>query len=258
MSAIQVFPDWKGRSLGDVLWLCRELLEDTNFPTVRAWREAGGKVVGHFQVYFPEEIVHAAGALPFRVRGATVEPLHADSRFGSYLCSTLKTSLELALSKRVPLDLFVTHPICDAARNLAGVWGRNVDYRCEILYLPQNANSRYAPAYLRGEYERLLREVEAVTDTTVSTADLNNAITIYNQSRALLRDLYRLKRDRPWLVSADEAYVLCAIAGLMPREESTTRYCSMYCPNSSSATRASWTASGSYSRAASASSRRST
>ena len=219
MSAIQVFPDWHGRSLGDVLWLCRELLEDTNFPTVRAWRDAGGKVVGHFQVYFPEEIVHAAGALPFRVRGAAVEPLHADSRFGSYLCSTLKTSLELALSKRVPLDLFVTHPICDAARNLAGVWGRNVDYRCEILYLPQNANSRYAPEYLRGEYERLLRQVEAVTNTTVSTEDLNNAIAVYNQSRSLLRDLYRLKRDQPWLVSADEAYVLCAIAGLMPREE---------------------------------------
>jgi benzoyl-CoA reductase subunit C len=219
MSAIQVFPDWHGRSLGDVLWLCRELLEDTNFPTIRAWRDAGGKVVGHFQVYFPEEIVHAAGALPFRVRGAAVEPLHADSRFGSYLCSTLKTSLELALSKRVPLDLFVTHPICDAARNLAGVWGRNVDYRCEILYLPQNANSRNAPTYLRGEYERLLREVEAVTNTTVSTEDLNDAIAVYNQSRSLLRDLYRLKRDQPWLVSADEAYVLCAIAGLMPREE---------------------------------------
>ena len=62
---------------------------------------AGGKVVGHFQVYFPEEIVHAAGLLPFKVRGASIEPQRADSRFGSYLCSILKTSLELALSNRV-------------------------------------------------------------------------------------------------------------------------------------------------------------
>ncbi|MEX2282257.1 MAG: 2-hydroxyacyl-CoA dehydratase [Gemmatimonadota bacterium] len=219
MNQIQVFDGWQDKPLDESLWLCRELLEDMSFPTVRAWRDAGGKVIGHFQVYFPEEIVHAARALPFRVRGAQVEPLHADSRFGSYLCSTLKTSLELALSNRVPLDMFVTHPICDAARNLAGVWGRNVDYRCQILYLPQNANSRHAADYLRGEYERLLHEVEAVTQTRVSTSQLNAAIAIYNENRALLRDLYALKREKPWLVSADEAYVLCAIAGLLPRSE---------------------------------------
>jgi benzoyl-CoA reductase subunit C len=219
MNGIQVFSDWHGKSLDETLWLCRELLEDTDFPTVRKWREAGGKVVGHFQVYFPEEIVDAAGALPFRVRGAPVESVQSDSRFGSYLCSIIKTSLELALSGRVQLDMFVTHPICDAARNLAGVWGRNVDYRCQILYLPQNANSPNAPEYLRGEYERLLHDIEQVTGTQPSAQDLNAAIATYNESRALLRELYVLKREKPWLVSADEAYVLCAIAGLMPRAE---------------------------------------
>ena len=38
-----VFPEWAGRSLDDILYECRELLEDTSFPTVRRWREAGGK-----------------------------------------------------------------------------------------------------------------------------------------------------------------------------------------------------------------------
>ena len=219
MNADPVFPEYSGRSLDDTLWLCRELLEDTEFPTVKRWRAAGGKVVGHFQVYFPEEIVAAAGVLPFRVRGAPVEPLHSDSRFGSYLCSIIKTSLELALSGRVQLDMFVTHPICDAARNLAGVWGRNFDYRCQILYLPQNANSRHAPAYLRGEYERLLHDIEGMIGGRVTSDALNAAIVTYNESRALLRELYRLKREKPWLVSADDAYALCATAGLMPRAE---------------------------------------
>ena len=40
--------------------------------------------------------------------------------------------------------MFVTHPICDVARNLAGIWGRNFDYPAQILYLPQNANSAYS------------------------------------------------------------------------------------------------------------------
>lgn len=215
----EVFPGWQGRPLDELLAMSRELLEDTDFPTVKRWREAGGKVVGHFQVYFPEEIVHAAGLLPFKVRGAPVEPLQSDSRFGSYLCSVLKTSLELALSGRVELDMFVTHPICDAARNLAGVWGRNFDYKCQILYLPQNADSPHAPEYLRGEYARLLRDVEAIAGHTVSDDDLRASIAVFNENRALLRRLYRIKRDSPWLVSAEEAYTLVAIGGLLPREE---------------------------------------
>jgi benzoyl-CoA reductase subunit C len=218
MSA-ELFSDWRDRSLDDALRACRELVEDTDFPTVRRWRETGGRVVGHFQVYFPEEIVHAAGALPFRVRGAPIEPLHSDSRFGSYLCSILKTSLELALSGRVQLDMFVTHPICDAARNLAGVWGRNVDYRCQILYLPQNANSAHAQDYLRGEYERLLREVEALVGHDVTIGQLRHSIEVYNRNRSLLRRLYELRREAPWLISADESYVLVALGGLIPREE---------------------------------------
>src|SRR3970040_490523 len=57
------------QSLDDALYLCRELMEDADFPTVKRWREAGGKVLGHFQGYFPEEIPHAAGMLPVKKRG---------------------------------------------------------------------------------------------------------------------------------------------------------------------------------------------
>ena len=212
-------PELRGRPLADLLTGCRQLLEDTDYLTIRRWRDQGGKVVGHFQVYFPEEIAHAAGTLPVRMRGAPVEALQSDSRFGSYLCSILKTSLEVALTGRVELDLFVTHPICDAARNLAGVFGRNFDYPCQILYLPQNANSRHAVTYLRGEYGRLLRTVEKVTGRTVGDEDLRRSIEVYNRNRSLLRELYRIKREAPWKISADEAYALMAVGSLMLREE---------------------------------------
>jgi benzoyl-CoA reductase subunit C len=215
----RMFPEWRGKPLEDVLYECRELLEDTAFPTVKRWRESGGKVIGHFQVYFPEEIVHAAGILSFKVRGAPIEAVQADSRFGSYLCSILKTSLELALSKRIEFDMFVTHPICDAARNLGAVWGRNFSYPCQILYLPQNANSPAAVTYLRNEYARLKRSVEAIAGRSVSDEDLRRSVNVYNRNRALLRGLYAIKRETPWLLPADEAYVLVAIGGLIPREE---------------------------------------
>ena len=63
--------DYSRMSVEEAILMCRDLVEDPDFPTVQKWRDAGGKVVGHFQVYFPEEIVHAAGMLPFKVLGAT-------------------------------------------------------------------------------------------------------------------------------------------------------------------------------------------
>jgi benzoyl-CoA reductase subunit C len=186
---------------------------------VKRWREAGGKVLGHFQVYFPEEIAHAAGMLPVKMRGAPMEPTHSDSHFGSYLCSILKTSLELSLGGNVDLDMFVSHPICDAARNLAAIWGRNYDYPCQILYLPQNANSSHSATYLAGEYDRIKRTIEEVVGKKVSDEDLRHSVGVFNDNRRLMRELYTLKRETPWLIAAEDAYCLMAVGGMIPREE---------------------------------------
>lgn len=209
----------EGAGLEEILVRCREIVEDPEFPTVRRWQEAGGKVLGHFQVYFPEELAHAAGLLPVKFRGAEVERREADSHFGSYLCSVLRTSLELGLTGALTPDLFVTHPICDAARNLAGIWGRNLPSPARILYLPQNPTSGFALTYLREEYARMLGEIEAVAGRKVGPGDLRRSLEVFNENRRLLRELYALKRTTPWVVSADEAWVLVAVGGLVPREE---------------------------------------
>ncbi len=214
-----VFDSWRGHALDEVLYQCRELYEDTDFPTVRAWRDKGGKVLGHFQVYFPEEIAHAAEMLPVKMRGGNIQPDKADSRFGSYLCSIIKTSLELALSDKIKLDAFVTHPICDAARNLGAIWGRNYDYPCEILYLPQNPNSAASAEYLRGEYDRLQRRIESVAGFEISDEALRHSIEVFNLNRALMRELYEIKRQSPEKIAAEDAYALVALAGILPREE---------------------------------------
>jgi benzoyl-CoA reductase subunit C len=219
LTKARVFDEWRVDSLEDALLECRDLVESPEFETVRRWREAGGKVAGHFQVYFPEEIVHAAGMLPFKVRGAPLEPNQAESHFGSYLCSILKTSLELVLSGRVQLDMFVSHPICDAARNLSAIWGRNVEYPSQILYLPQNPNSAGSVDYLRHEYDRLKRVTEEVAGREITDDDLRHSISVFNENRRLLRELYDIKRETPWLVAAEDAYALTALAGMIPREE---------------------------------------
>ncbi|MBI3373688.1 MAG: 2-hydroxyacyl-CoA dehydratase [Betaproteobacteria bacterium] len=217
--ATALFSEWEGRRLDEIFALCREQLEDPTYPIVKKWRAAGGKVLGHFQVYFPEEIAHACGMLPVKIRGGQADGVEASQHFGSYLCSILKTSLDLALCKHIELDLFVTHPICDGARNLAGIWGRNFPYKSQVLHLPQNPNSASAYAFLRDEYRRLAGDIEAAGGARLTDANLKASLEIYNRSRRLMRELYRIRRDRPWTLGADESMVLMAMAGILPREE---------------------------------------
>ncbi|MDP6257705.1 MAG: 2-hydroxyacyl-CoA dehydratase family protein [Rhodospirillales bacterium] len=216
---IRYFTEWEGKTLEQIFHLTRDLVEDPSYPTVAKWRENGGKVLGHFQVYFPEEIAHAAGMLPVKIRGAQSDGTEAESRFGSYLCSIIKTSLDIALTKDIELDLFVTHPICDAARNLGAIWDRNFDYKGQILYLPQNPNSKFAQEYLGSEYQRLTRDIEAASGNIVSPEALINSIEVFNKSRALMRELYDIRNKSPWLIGADDSLVLISLAGFLPREE---------------------------------------
>ena len=208
-----------------VLESCTELNEDFTYPSVKRWMEEhpGGKVIGHFQVYFPEEIVHAAGMLPLKVMGAggQIESRQADSHIGSFICSICRSSLELGLSGRLGMmSAFYTHPICDVARNLAGIWGRNFPHQfSEILYLPQNANSGHAATYLRDEYARLQANLETIGGRPVTVEALNHSISTFNENRRLLRDLYAVKRTTPWLLSAREAYALTRAGAVMPRED---------------------------------------
>ncbi|MFI5282953.1 MAG: 2-hydroxyacyl-CoA dehydratase, partial [Candidatus Dormibacterales bacterium] len=209
----------------ELLERCSELCEDFSYPGVKKWQSLhpDGRVIGHFQVYFPEEIVHAAGMLPVKVMGAggSIESRQADSHIGSFICSICRSSLELGLSGRLEmLSAFYTHPICDVARNLAGIWGRNFPLQpAEILYLPQNANSVHAATYLRAEYARLQAGLERLGGPQVSIEALNHSIGVFNENRRLLRELYAVKRRTPWLLSSREAYLLTRVGSAMQREE---------------------------------------
>ncbi len=214
----KILESWKDKPLHEVFALCRELVEVPDYPTVKEWRKEGGKVLGHFQVYFPEELAHAAGMLPLKICGGQSDGIESESKFGSYLCSIIKTSLDLALTKKIELELFVTHPICDSARNLGAIWGRNFPYKCQILYLPQNPNSAYAHEYLVFEYNRVKKDIEKIMGP-ISDDAIVESIRLYNKSRDLMRELYEIKKETPWLIKAEDAYCLTTLAGMVTKED---------------------------------------
>jgi benzoyl-CoA reductase subunit C len=197
----------------------REVIEDRTFPTVREWRErTGRKVTGCFPVYAPIELAYAAGMLPVGLFGAgnQIEMAHADSRFQSFICSVVKSTLELAFIDRLgPFDALMFESICDPARNLASVMARNFpDRHVTYVHLPQNMTSPATLDYLSGEYRRVADELGAVSGNPVGVEDLRSATAAYNGLRARLRELYLLRALSPEKISTAELYTLARLATL--------------------------------------------
>jgi len=212
-------------SLDSLFGFCRETAQDPEFTVAKRWlaEHPGKKAIGCFPVYCPVELIHAAGMLPLGIIGAgnQIEITFADSRFQSFVCSIVKSTLELGLTNRLTfLEGMVFHSICDPARNLSSVFERNFPtLLVEYIHFPQNFASPLARQYLATEYRRVLNSLEQRSAHAPTTDDLNHSIELYNRIRARLREIYRIRSETPHLLSAAESFVLTRAGTLMAPED---------------------------------------
>jgi benzoyl-CoA reductase subunit C len=204
---------------------CQELLADLTFQAVHRWKNehGNGRAIGYFPVYAPVEIIHAAGMLPVCLSGAgdRLDIQNADARFGSFICSIVKTTLEMGMQGHLKVfDGILFSSICDSARNLCFVMKRNFpDLYVDFLHLPHNPSSPASIDFLTDEYRRLIRELEHLGGKLVTETALREAIPLFNRNRQLIRKLYDFRAQRPHLLSAWMSYVLVRAGHLMPVEE---------------------------------------
>jgi benzoyl-CoA reductase subunit C len=199
-------------------------IQDLSFGAVRGWKDQhpGAKAVAFFPVYAPQELVHAAGMLPVLLSGAgdQLDIQHADSRFGSFICSIVKTTMEMAMTGHLePFDAFLFSSICDSARNLCFVIKRNFPQMyVDFVHLP-HSTSESSVDFLAAEYRRVIAELESVGGHTISDNSLRESISLYNQQRSLVRQLYELRAQNPHLLRAWESYMLIRSGNVLPVEE---------------------------------------
>jgi len=198
----------------------RDVVEDRAYPTVREWRDRTGRgAVGCFPVYAPVELAHAAGMLPVGLFGGgnRVDIAHADSRFQSFICSIVKSTLELGFIGALDVfDALMFQSICDPARNLASVQSRNFPQRPVVyVHLPQNMSSPAVIDYLASEHRRVGAELASVAVRSPDDDDLRSSIAAYDAVRAALRELYALRALAPEKLGTGDLYALARLATLM-------------------------------------------
>lgn len=206
-----------------------EIGDDLDFGEARRWLESvpGRKAAGYLPVYAPREVIRAAGMLPVGIHGGgeRLEIIRGDAFYQSYICHLPRSVVELAESGRLGFLSAILFPAtCDVIRNLSGIW-RLRDPRTYVRYLdlPQVPDPDLAAGFWKEELEALTRDLSEVSGAPATRESLCESIAAYNEARALIRELYRARRETPWRVPTEELYLLMRAGELVPLEEFVSR-----------------------------------
>ena len=197
---------------------------NASFPfsdPVRDWKKLGKKVIGWTCINVPEEIIHAAGMLPFRFTGNSEELVlnKANAYLYTSTCSFIRSCFELGLRGEFDfLDALVASTPCEGTIRLAevGEYYLKTPLIC-MLDVPRKIAER-SYAFYRDELVAFKQQMEEYFNVKITDQALVESIRVYNETRALFRKLHELrKRDNP-PVSGTEMMELMNAAVRMPRE----------------------------------------
>ena len=197
----------------------RDILKDPQ-QVVTDWKAQGKKVVGYRCLNVPEEIIHAADMLPYPLFGTSEAIRLADSYFQPYVCEFVRNIFDHALEGKLKfLDSLVLCNTCDGVRKLYDMWNIYISPEtCSIINNPQKLQTEANYKYYRKELEKFKEAMENLSGNRISDGSLNKAIDIYNENRALLKELYMLRKDENPPFSGEEALDIVMGSMLMPKE----------------------------------------
>lgn len=184
-------------------------------------KRQGKKVFGWLCTYVPEEIIHAAGALPIRITGYSQEMELEDGNAYLYInnCSFSRSCLQMGLRGEYEfLDGIAAGSTCDGARRLFDIWCHyiNTPFR-HIITVPRKFSERAHELYY-GQLVQFKRHLEEFLGTEIRDEALRKSIAVYNESRRLLGRLYEIRKlDSPPISGAETMEVLNA-SFRMPKE----------------------------------------
>ena len=191
------------------------------YSYARAWRgRTGGKVMGFFCHYAPEEIIHAAGALPVRITGENRVISDSGAHLQSYCCSLARTGLDMALGGDLDvLDGTVFVHTCDTMQRLSDIWRLDAGFDAHFdVVLPGRLEGDSSREYLYQELGSFRKRIGEYLGPVDDEA-LKRSIGIYNRNRVLLEEMYRLRRQDPGVLPSDEALMVVAASAIMDKEE---------------------------------------
>jgi len=192
-------------------------------PNIQNWKDKGGKVVGFFCSYIPEEFIYAAGMVPYRIRpvGCTDTPSASAYMSGGVHCTFARGCLEYFIEGKFDfLDGMVSMNSCDHMRRLPDLIekaGKKFPFTF-FLHVPYSVKEDSIEWY-KSEMKKLKEALEKFTGKKITDDKLRDAINLCNKTRRLVSKLYELRKQKNPPITGSEALSITTASNLIPKEE---------------------------------------
>ncbi|MCL1829424.1 MAG: 2-hydroxyacyl-CoA dehydratase family protein [Oscillospiraceae bacterium] len=183
----------------------------------------GQRIVGCMPYFCPEELIHAAGMMPFGMWGAEIRAADSKRYFPSFFCSLLHTTLELGIIGAYKGFSAVMIPIlCDSLKCMGANWEAGVS---DIPVIPvahaQNRKITAGIEFTVSQYRKIQKCLEEISGRTVTDDQIAASVRIYNENRAAGRRFLTALKKRPETLSPSERCAAMKCGYFIPVKEHT-------------------------------------
>ena len=198
----------------------REIYSDRS-QRAKELRRNGKKITGYICLYPVIEMITAADSVPYRIFGDLREPItKADSHMATVVCSFMRSCLDIGLKGRYDfLDGVVFAHVCDVTCMIPGIWRQTIPTKYTHFIDTPHTLHPSSREYFRTLLDDFRVTLEAYTGVKLTPERLKKAIQLHNTQRALVRELYEMKKPDPPLLSGVETLIVLKAIMSLPVEE---------------------------------------
>ncbi|MBN2568089.1 MAG: 2-hydroxyacyl-CoA dehydratase [Deltaproteobacteria bacterium] len=166
----------------------------------------GKKIFGYFCCYAPLELLTTLDIVPFRVLGDMEEPITlGEAHLPSVMCVFYRSCLDIALKGRYEFfEGFVGTHACDAAQRVGQMWNNLMVTPYDFFLDLPHTKRDTAINFFRDQIGYFKESLEEYTGNRITDSALSESIALHNRQRALVRELYDLRKGDPPLVTGSE------------------------------------------------------
>ena len=189
----------------------KEIYENRHEYAKNWKKETGGKIVGYFCTYAPEEILYAANVLPVRIMGSHETQSITEAHLFAMYCPFCRDCLAQGLLGRYDyLDGILLPQSCLHIRQTFNSWKQHVPTEFSyVLPMPNALQSKSALPFLKEEYVKFKKVVEGWIGREITETDMERGIEIMNKNRQLMKEVYELRKsDYPPVTGAEAMYMV--------------------------------------------------
>lgn len=194
-----------------------------NDPYLKARQERakGRKIVGITPMFFPEEMVHASGAMPIILQESNTPITMGARHYHHFFCGVSRAFVDVAVKGEFSfLDAFILSDFCFEMRQINNTLRKYMGKPMFYMHWPLEANEARWTDWCVRRLDRVRGELEGLTGTKITEDAIRNSVALYNKNRGLLRQLYQLRIKKPGVISTKEMEAVVINSMVSPVEES--------------------------------------